>query len=57
MTHIPMPGNALTPRGWICPKCTKVYSPSISECWSCNQAAGITYTSTTDSTFKGGKSD
>lgn len=22
--------------GWKCPQCNRVYSPSTSECWSCN---------------------
>ena len=22
--------------GWVCPKCNRVYSPTISECWPCN---------------------
>lgn len=24
------------PKGWICPKCGRVYSPSTSECFYCN---------------------
>lgn len=23
-------------QGWACPKCNKVYSPSIMECYKCN---------------------
>ena len=22
--------------GWTCPKCGRVYSPSVEECWRCN---------------------
>ena len=39
-------------RGWICPKCGRVYSPSTSECWQCNngwsssQITWTTYTGT-----------
>lgn len=25
--------------GWICPKCGKVYSPSVNECSACNEGA------------------
>jgi hypothetical protein len=28
--------NYPQPSGWCCPKCNRVYSPSTSECWSCN---------------------
>lgn len=24
-------------RGWICPRCGRVYSPSTTECWECNK--------------------
>jgi hypothetical protein len=23
-------------QGWVCPKCSKVYAPSVQECASCN---------------------
>ena len=23
-------------RGWVCPKCEKVYAPHIAQCWECN---------------------
>lgn len=25
-------------RGWVCPKCGKVYSPTTSECYHCNNS-------------------
>lgn len=24
-----------TPRGWVCPKCGRVYNPNTSMCWFC----------------------
>lgn len=35
----PTPGFGiplLTPQGWVCPKCSRVYGPASLECWSCN---------------------
>lgn len=29
------------PTGWVCPKCGKVYAPSVVECYNCNR--GCTY--------------
>lgn len=26
----------VTPKGWECPKCARVYAPTMMECWSCN---------------------
>jgi uncharacterized OB-fold protein len=28
--------NPLYPTGWVCPKCNKIFSPSTTECWYCN---------------------
>lgn len=25
-----------TQYGWCCPRCNRVYAPSVFECWSCN---------------------
>ena len=36
--------NPKTNYGWICPKCEKVYSPNIKECWRCNKEITITKT-------------
>lgn len=34
--------------GWICPICGRVYSPTQSECYNCNQTENsTTFTSTT----------
>jgi hypothetical protein len=24
-------------KGWICPKCDRVYAPHVSQCWECNR--------------------
>lgn len=29
------PNNYFAPRGWVCPKCGRVYSPSTPMCWYC----------------------
>lgn len=29
-------------KGWICPKCGKVYAPDVKECSNCNWLANIT---------------
>jgi len=35
-------------RGWICPKCGKVFSPSIIECIYCNGTHTLSFSSTSD---------
>lgn len=35
------------PRGWICPKCGRVYSPSTSMCWYCGGNTTIVINTTT----------
>lgn len=29
------PNDYFAPRGWVCPKCGRVYSPSTPMCWYC----------------------
>lgn len=29
-------------QGWECPKCKRIYSPSVTECWKCNDAMFFT---------------
>ena len=29
-------GDPITPPGWECPKCKKVYAPDVKECTQCN---------------------
>jgi hypothetical protein len=36
MNQLPQSPYYTAPNGWVCPKCNRVYSPSTSECWSCN---------------------
>lgn len=44
MTYFPYPygppNNPMfpynQPTGWVCPKCSRVYSPDTPQCWSCN---------------------
>jgi len=37
----PKPEFPLLPstKGWICPRCSSVYSPTQNECWKCNGPA------------------
>lgn len=39
-------------QGWVCPKCGKVFSPSIFECWYCNSASVSSIVSTTDTVIR-----
>jgi hypothetical protein len=32
----------VVPKGWVCPKCEKVFAPTVKECVYCNQVS-ITY--------------
>lgn len=42
--HNPMPKHSITGLplitpvypGWICPRCKRVWGPSIGSCWNCN---------------------
>lgn len=38
--------DTLGNRGWICPKCGKVFGPHVDECEYCNTPPTITYTTT-----------
>lgn len=29
-------GDPITPEGWECPRCARVYGPHVNECESCN---------------------
>lgn len=40
-------GASAASTGWICPRCTRVYSPSEAECSTCNAAVISTSTTTT----------
>lgn len=35
------------PRGWVCPKCGRVYSPNASMCYYCGGNTDTTYTTST----------
>ncbi len=37
----PLP-NLFTPQGWQCPKCQRVYAPSILECRTCGKGLSTT---------------
>lgn len=43
-------------QGWVCPKCGKVFSPSIFECWYCNNT-NITNTWSSTGTVTLGEDD
>jgi len=39
--------NMIVPKGWVCPKCGRVYSPTTSMCSYCNYQMTHTITSNT----------
>ena len=38
------PNEMFAPKGWICPKCGRVYSPSTPSCYYCGGNTEITTT-------------
>ena len=38
------------PRGWVCPKCGRVYSPNTFMCYYCGENKDTTYTTSTPAT-------
>ena len=38
------------PYGWVCPKCGRVYAPSIPMCFTCGGDTNITYKTTCEGT-------
>ena len=42
-------------RGWVCPKCGRVYSPSTPMCSYCNNTESITITATSSDYAEFGK--
>lgn len=35
-------GNPWPSPGWVCPKCDRVYGPTVAECHTCNAAVSVT---------------
>lgn len=34
---------SMTPKGWECPKCSRIYAPTCMECWTCNTPINYGY--------------
>ena len=45
MTYFPQSPFNLGQRGWVCPKCGRVYNPHVTECYHCNTPPEKTSTS------------